>query len=87
MHGLLHLHGVVHDLDVTVKPGVTSVDRYGVPRGRYTARGTIDRQAFSLHWNQDLDIGGVVVGDQVEIMANVELLRRPDDGAPGKDRK
>lgn len=86
-HGLLHLHGVVHDVDMTVKAGATTIDRHGVPRGRYTVRGNIDRQAFSLHWNQDLDIGGVVVGDQVEIMANVELIKLPDDRAPGKDRR
>ena len=43
-------------------------------RGRtfYTARAVIDRQSFGLHWNQDLDVGGIVVGDEVEIIAKVE---------------
>jgi polyisoprenoid-binding protein YceI len=80
VHGLLDLHGVVHDVDVTVTSGATSIDDHGVPRGRYTARGTIDRQSFSLHWNQDLDVGGVVVGDRIDLMASVELLRFPDHG-------
>jgi polyisoprenoid-binding protein YceI len=87
VHGLLHLHGVVHDLDITVMVGGTTIDGHGVPRGRYTVRGSVDRQSFSLHWNQDLDVGGVVVGDRVEIVANVELIKQPDNGAPGKDRR
>ena len=87
VHGLLHLHGVVRDVDVTVTSGPTTVDGYGVAHGRYTVRASIDRQSYSLHWNQDLDIGGVVVGDQIEIMANVEMIKLPDSGAPGKDRQ
>ena len=87
VHGLLHLHGVVHDVDVTVVSGPMIVDRHGVPRGRYTVRGSIDRQSYALHWNQDLDIGGVVVGDQIEILANVELFKLPDNAALGKDRR
>jgi polyisoprenoid-binding protein YceI len=39
------------------------------------ARAVVDRQSFGLHWNQDLDVGGVVVGDEVEIAAEVELVR------------
>jgi hypothetical protein len=38
-------------------------------------RGRLDRQAFGLHWNQDLDVGGVVVGDKVDIDARVEMVR------------
>lgn len=82
VHGLLHLHGVAHDLDVTVTPGPTTVDRHGVPRGRYTARASIDRQSYALHWNQDLDVGGVVVGDQIELLAHVELLKLLDGAVP-----
>jgi hypothetical protein len=33
----------------------------------YSVRGRLDRQLFGLHWNQDLDVGGVVVGDEIEI--------------------
>jgi polyisoprenoid-binding protein YceI len=41
----------------------------------YLVRGKIDRQTFGLHWNQDLDFGGVVVGDKVEIEARIEMVR------------
>ena len=32
-------------------------------------------QAFGLHWNQDLDIGGVVVGDEIDLEAEAEVVR------------
>ena len=39
-------------------------------RAGYDVRGSIDRQAFGSHWNQDLDVGGFVVGDRVELTAH-----------------
>ncbi len=75
VNGRLDLHGVVHDVQVTVDVGPTSTDPDGKQRARYTARATLDRQSFGLHWNQDLDVGGIVVGDEVEIRATLELVR------------
>jgi polyisoprenoid-binding protein YceI len=48
-------------------------------RETFSARATFDRQAFGLHWNQDLDLGGVVVGDNVKLEAHVEIIRFGDD--------
>jgi polyisoprenoid-binding protein YceI len=79
VNGRLDLHGVVHDVQVTVEVGASSTDPDGRQRARYTARATLDRQSFGLHWNQDLDVGGIVVGDEVEVRASVELI--PADGA------
>jgi polyisoprenoid-binding protein YceI len=73
--GRLQLHGISRDVDLEVTAGGTWIDDRGAMRATYTARGRIDRQAFGLHWNQDLDIGGVVVGDKVEIEARGELVR------------
>jgi polyisoprenoid-binding protein YceI len=81
VNGRLELHGVDHDVQVTVTVGDTSIDPDGRARARYTARAVIDRQSFGLHWNQDLDVGGVVLGDEVEIRGNVELVRVEEPGA------
>jgi polyisoprenoid-binding protein YceI len=86
--GRLELHGISRDLDLDVTAGATWIDDQGAMRAAYTARGSIDRQAFGLHWNQDLDIGGVVVGDRVEIEARGELVRTgyADFARPGPPR-
>jgi polyisoprenoid-binding protein YceI len=75
IEGLLDLHGVVHDVEIRANVGPMTIGDDGRERNSYTARGTIDRQSFGLHWNQDLDVGGVVVGDDVDIVAKLELVR------------
>lgn len=80
VNGRLDLHGVDHDVQVIVQVGATTIDPDGRPRARYTARAVIDRQSFGLRWNQDLDVGGVVVGDEAEIQATVELVGAAEAG-------
>jgi polyisoprenoid-binding protein YceI len=77
VEGLLNMRGVVHDVEIRadVEVGETPAEADGRERTFYTARGVIDRQSFGLHWNQDLDVGGIVVGDEVEITAKVEITR------------
>jgi polyisoprenoid-binding protein YceI len=86
VEGRLDMHGIVHDVEVEVETGPVTTDPDGRSRSHYTARAVLDRQSFGLHWNQDLDIGGIVVGDEVEISATVELVRAVENGhgAPGK---
>jgi len=74
--GRLDLHGAERPAQVEVSVGKTWTDGQGRARASYVARARIDRQAFGLHWNQDLDVGGVVVGDDVEITAELELVLR-----------
>jgi polyisoprenoid-binding protein YceI len=79
--GILELHGVRHPVEMEVMVG--PVTREGdVGRASYDASGEINRQAFGLHWNQDLDVGGVVVGDRVELRARVQAIRLPDGFEP-----
>jgi polyisoprenoid-binding protein YceI len=84
--GRLDLHGASRDVrvEVDLEPATKSAE--GQPRGRYTARAVVDRQAFGLHWNQDLDAGGIVVGDRVEIRADLEVTRVSDNGAGSSGR-
>ena len=50
-------------------------DPWGNERAGYTATARIDRKDFGLLWNQALETGGVVVGDEVKIELEVELVR------------
>lgn len=38
----------------------------------FSARGTVDRKEFGITWNKVLDAGGAMLGDEVEIMIEVE---------------
>jgi len=80
VRGQLVLHGVAQLMELTVTPGPTHGEGDSA-RATYEVQATIDRQAFGLHWNQDLDAGGVVVGDRIEIQARVRAKRVPNDAA------
>jgi polyisoprenoid-binding protein YceI len=71
----LRLRGVSRNLELEVATERIWTDASERPRASYLVRGKIDRQAFGLRWNQDLDVGGVVVGDRVELAARVEMVR------------
>ncbi|MFL5303739.1 MAG: YceI family protein [Polyangia bacterium] len=81
VNGRLELRGVVHDVQVNVEIGSPAPASDGRVRTPASARAAINRQSFGLHWNQDLDIGGVVVGDDIDIRVTVELVRS-DDPSP-----
>jgi polyisoprenoid-binding protein YceI len=75
VRGRLALHDVVHDVEVEVDPFVPPT-----PDGTtYQVRGRLDRQSFGLHWNQDLDVGGVVVSDEIAVTAELVLVRQNGD--------
>lgn len=80
VRGQLAMHGVAQPIELTVTPGL-KIEQGNIARATYEVRATIDRQAFGLHWNQDLDAGGVVVGDRIEIQARVQARRVPNDPA------
>lgn len=73
--GRLQLHGISRYVELNVVAQRTWIDDHGLPRAIYRVTGALDRQAFGLHWNQDLDVGGIVVGDTVQIEARVEVVR------------
>jgi polyisoprenoid-binding protein YceI len=51
-------------------------DPYGNARVGATATTKINRQDFGVSWNGVLDAGGVVVGDEVTITVDIEIVRK-----------
>lgn len=58
-------------LDVTNEGSLT--DPWGNARIGFSAKTRIDRKDFGLQWNQALEAGGFVVGDEIKISVDVEL--------------
>jgi polyisoprenoid-binding protein YceI len=50
-------------------------DPWGMTRRGATAQAKISRKDFGLTWNKGLETGGVVVGDEVTIELEVELVK------------
>lgn len=50
-------------------------DPWGNDRAAFTAETVISRKDFNVRWNQLLETGGMVVGDNVRITLNIEAVR------------
>ena len=51
-------------------------DPWGYVRRGATASTKVNRKDFGLAWNQALETGGFVVGDDVQINIDIELVRK-----------
>ena len=58
-------------------------EMYGAWRGAFEARTHINRQDFGVSWNDVVEGGGVVLGDDVDIVLNIEAIRQK----PGAEKK
>ena len=75
--GDLTIHGVTREIKVEVEGPTPEVkDPGGNLRRGATATATINRKDFGLTWSKALETGGLVVGDEVNIYVEVELIKK-----------
>ena len=76
IHGDLTMHGQTRDVVLDVEDFSQIVtDPWGNTRRGASATTTINRKDFGLTWNKALEAGGVVVGEEVRISLEVELIK------------
>jgi polyisoprenoid-binding protein YceI len=73
--GDLTIHGVTRDATLDVTSEGRATDPWGGERAGYSATTKINRKDFGLTWNQALETGGVLVGDEVKISIDLELVK------------
>ena len=74
VRGDLTIHGVTREVALDTTFEGRSTDPWGNDRIGYEAHTKISRKDYGLEWNQALETGGVVVGDEVKIELNVEAI-------------
>jgi polyisoprenoid-binding protein YceI len=74
--GDLTIKGITREVILRVEQHGQAKDPWGNVRAAFTAKTTIDRKDFGLTWNQVLETGGVMVGDRVEIEADIEAVKQ-----------
>ncbi|UCD46771.1 MAG: polyisoprenoid-binding protein [Deltaproteobacteria bacterium] len=76
MTGDLTIRGVTREVVLDVQgPAPPIKDLEGKTRVGGSATTKIDRKDFGLTWNKAIESGGVVVGDEVEITIDVEVVK------------
>jgi len=75
--GDLTMHGVTKEVTLNVDaPGAAVTDPWGNARRGFSASTTINRKDWGLTWNNTLKSGEAVVGDNVKIEINAELVKK-----------
>ena len=76
LEGTLKMHGIEKPITLKVDINGVGKDPWGNTRAAFTATTKINRKDFGMNWNQALDNGGVLVGEEVEITLEIEAIEK-----------
>jgi polyisoprenoid-binding protein YceI len=74
VRGTLTMHGVSKEVVLSTEYLGKGKDPWGNTRHGFHAETTINRKDFGMAWNEALEAGGLLVGDEVEISLDVEAV-------------
>ena len=72
--GNLTLHGITKPVTFTLEQEPEIKDPWGNQRIAAVAKGKLSRKEWGLTWNQALELGGVVVSDEVKFNLDVQVI-------------
>jgi polyisoprenoid-binding protein YceI len=75
LHGNLTIRETTKPVTFDVEYGGTIADPWGATRAGFTIDGKVNRKEYGLQWQALTEAGGLVVGDDVKIHANVEFVK------------
>jgi polyisoprenoid-binding protein YceI len=75
VQGDLTIRGITKPITLTVHRGGRVRDPFGSERVAFSTTAKINRRDFGLNWNQVLETGGVLVGDEVTVSIDLELVK------------
>ena len=80
MTGDLTMHGVTKEITLDVEPPTDAIkDPKGNLRRGISATGKLNRKDWGLTWSKTMDGGGLMLGDEVKLTFELELVKK----APG----
>lgn len=73
LFGEITIRDVTRELELRVTNEGAVIDPWGGSRIGFSAKAKLDRRDFGLRYNQALEAGGFVVGDEIKISVDVEF--------------
>ena len=74
LKGNLTIKNVTKPITLSVEYGGLMNDPWGNKKAGFSVTGEINRKDWGMEWNAALEAGGVLVGDKVKILCDVEFL-------------
>ena len=75
LHTDLTIHGVTRPVDFELEFEGVSPDPWGGTRAGFSAEAEVNRKDFGLEWNVALDTGGVLVGEKVKLVLDIQAAK------------
>jgi polyisoprenoid-binding protein YceI len=77
LNGDMTIHGVTRPVTLALEgPSKEQLDPYGKIRRAFSGTTTIHRQDYGLTWSGNLKSGDSVVGDDVKVELDIELIKQ-----------
>lgn len=73
--GDLTIKNVTKPVTLQAEFGGVMTDPWGNVKAGFSVSGKINRKDFGLNWNAALEAGGVLVGEEVKLSADIELAK------------
>ena len=74
IEGRLTIHGVTKQVVLDAEFLGMSKDPWGNEHFGFQARTTISRKEFGMKWNEVIEAGGLMVGDEIEIILDISAV-------------
>lgn len=81
LYGDLTLKGVTKPVKLHVEFNGTTRDPWGGERSGFVVMGKINRSDWGVNFNKVLETGGVMLGEEVKIKSEIELVKQ-EEGVP-----
>ncbi len=76
LYGNLTIAGITKPIILNVEFGGIVVDPYGQTKAGFTVTGKISRKEFGITYGAVTETGGVLLGDEIKINAEVQLVKQ-----------
>jgi polyisoprenoid-binding protein YceI len=76
LQGELSIRGITKTIRLDVEFNGIAKDPWGNKKAAFEITGKINRKDFGLTWNTALDNGGVMLGDEVTINGEIQLVQQ-----------
>lgn len=74
--GDLTIRGTTHEIALDVSEEGRAKDPWGAERVGFSVDGRVNRGDYGLKWNQALETGGVMVGEEVKLHIDAEFVKQ-----------
>ena len=78
LYGDLVIRNLPHEVALDVEFNGLAKSPWGTTNAGFTAKAQIKRKNWGLNWNVALETGGVLVGDDIHISIELEIVKQPE---------